>query len=108
MTRASRLGLMVQPLPKLSSLPSDTSGASFIVNFKNHIVLGNGKKIVFSAPYEDDDFTVANGGGIINVADEITGLTVFREQLIVFCKTSIFVLNGNSVADLHYSLCPVT
>jgi hypothetical protein len=91
---------------QLSSLSSDTSGASFIVNFKNHIVLGNGKKIVFSAPYEDDDFTVANGGGIINVADEITGLTVFREQLIVFCKTSIFVLNGNSVAD--FTLQPVS
>ena len=91
---------------QLSSLPSDTSGASFITNFKNHIVLGNGKKIVFSAPYEDDDFTVDNGGGIINVADEITGLTVFREQLIVFCKTSIFVLNGNSVAD--FTLQPVS
>ena len=91
---------------QLSSLPSDTSGASFITNFKNHIVLGNGKKIVFSAPYEDDDFTVANGGGIINVADEITGLIVFREQLIVFCKTSIFVLNGNSVAD--FTLQPVS
>ena len=91
---------------QLSSLPSDTSGASFVVNFKNHIVLGNGKKVVFSAPYEDDDFTVANGGGIINVADEITGLTVFREQLIIFCKTSIFVLNGNSVAD--FTLQPVS
>ena len=91
---------------QLSSLPSDTSGSSFVVNFKNHIVLGNDKKIIFSAPYEDDDFTVANGGGVLNIADTITGLTVFREQLIVFCKTSIFVLNGDSVAN--FILQPVS
>jgi hypothetical protein len=80
-------------------LSADTSGSSFIVNFKNHIVLGNGKKVIFSAPYEDDDFTIANGGGIINVADTITGLIVFREQLIIFSESSINVINGNSVAD---------
>ena len=45
---------------QLSSLPTSTSGASFVVNFKNHVILGNGKKLIFSAPYEDDDFTVAN------------------------------------------------
>ncbi len=84
---------------QLSSLSSDTSGASFVVNFKNHIVLGNGKKVIFSAPYEDDDFTVANGGGIINVTDTITGLIVFREQLIIFSENSINVINGNSIAD---------
>jgi len=84
---------------QLTSLSNDTSGSSFIVNFKNHIVLGNGKKVIFSAPYEDDDFTIANGGGIINVADTITGLIVFREQLIIFSENSINVLNGNSVAD---------
>jgi len=91
---------------QLTSLSADTSGASFIVNFKNHIVLGNGKKVVFSAPYEDDDFTIANGGGIINVADTITGLVVFREQLIIFSESSINVLNGNSVAD--FTLQPVS
>jgi len=91
---------------QLTSLSADTSGSSFIVNFKNHIVLGNGKKIIFSAPYEDDDFTIANGGGIINVADTITGLIVFREQLIIFSENSINVINGNSVAD--FTMQPVS
>jgi len=91
---------------QLTSLSADTSGSSFIVNFKNHIVLGNGKKIIFSAPYEDDDFTIANGGGIINVADTITGLIVFREQLIIFSESSINVINGNSVAD--FTMQPVS
>jgi hypothetical protein len=91
---------------QLSSLPVDVLGASFVVNFKNHIVFGNGKKIVFSAPYKDNDLTIANGGGIINVADTITGLIVFREQLIIFSESSINVLNGNSVAD--FQLQPVS
>ena len=41
---------------------------------------------MFSAPFEDDDFTAASGGGIINVGSTITDLIVFREQLIVFPK----------------------
>ena len=91
---------------QLSSLPTDTSGSSFVINFKNHIFLGNGKSLVFSAPYDDTDFTSASGGGIINVADTITGLIVFRERLIVFSESSINVLNGNSVGD--FQLQPVS
>lgn len=91
---------------QLSSLPVDVSGASFVVNFKNHIIFGNGKSVVFSAPYKDNDLTIANGGGIINVADTITGLIVFRDQLIIFSESSINILNGNSVAD--FQLKPVS
>jgi len=91
---------------QLTALPSDVSGASFVVNFKNHIFFGNGKKIAYTAPYQDNDLTIANGGGIINVTDTITGLIVFREQLIIFSESSINVLNGNSVAD--FQLQPVS
>jgi len=91
---------------QLSSLPSDTSGSSHIVNFKNHVFLGNDKSLVFSAPYEDDDFTSASGGGIINIADTITGLIVFREQLIIFSENTINRLVGNSIAD--FQLQPVS
>src|SRR5210317_296301 len=91
---------------QLSSLPADTSGSSFIVNFKNHIFLGNGKNVVFSAPYADTDFTSASGGGIINVADTITGMIVFRDQLIVFSENSINVIAGSSVGD--FQLKPVS
>jgi len=91
---------------QLTSLPADTSGSSQIVNFKNHIFLANGEKLVFSAPYEDDDFTSASGGGIINIADAITGLIVFRDQLIVFSENTINRLVGNSVAD--FQLQPVS
>src|SRR5210317_1968420 len=91
---------------QLSSLPTDTSGSKFVINFKNHIFLGNGKNLVFSAPYADTDFTSASGGGIINVADAITGLIVFRDQLIVFSENSINVIAGSSVGD--FQLKPVS
>ena len=91
---------------QLSSLPSDTSGATHAVNFKNHIFLASGENVVFSAPYEDDDFTPASGGGIINVADSVTDLIVFRDQLIIFGETTIHRLAGSSQAD--FQLLPVS
>ena len=91
---------------KLTALSSDFTGSDFVVNFKNHIFIANGNTVLFSAPYEDEDFTSASGGGIINVADTITGLIVFRERLIVFSESSINVLNGNSVGD--FQLQPVS
>ena len=62
--------------------------------------------MVFSAPYEDDDFTAASGGGIINVADNVTDLIVFRDQLIIFGETSINRVAGSSQAD--FQLLPVS
>lgn len=91
---------------QLSSLPADTSGATQIINFKNHIFLGVGNKLVYSAPYEDDDFSITNGGGVINIGDPITGLIVFREQLVIFSQSTINVLQGSSVSD--FTLQPVS
>jgi len=91
---------------QLTTYPSDASGSSFIVNFKNHIFLGNGKNLVYGAPYQDSDLSIALGGGTFYIGDTITGLIVFREQLIIFSESSINVLNGNSVAD--FVLQPVS
>lgn len=90
----------------LSGLSSDTQGSSHVTVFKNHIFLGNGENLIFSAPYDDEDFTSASGGGIINIADTITGLIVFREQLIVFSQNKINRIVGNSVAD--FQLQPIS
>src|SRR5210317_1747980 len=91
---------------ELTSLPVDTLGSSFIVNFKNHIFLGNENTVVYSASYADTDFTSASGGGIINIADPITGLVVFRDQLIIFGESTIHVLSGSSQGD--FVLKPVS
>ena len=66
-------------LSKLST-PSDISGASHVVVFKNHIFLGNGDKLIWSAPSSATDYTPANGAAVQPVGDTITALQVFRDQ----------------------------
>jgi len=84
---------------KLIDAPTDVTGADFVVNFKNHLFFGKDNLLTFTAPYTDNDFTAANGSGVISVGADITGLIVFRQQLIIFTESSIFQLTGNSVGD---------
>jgi len=88
-------------LTLLSALGADFSGADFVTVFKNHIFVANEESVFFSAPYLDTDFSIANGGGVINIGDTVTDLIVFREQLIVFSEASIRRIAGNSVADFQ-------
>lgn len=85
---------------------SDITGCSHIAWFKNQLFFGKGDKLVFTAPYTDSDFNVANGSGVMNVGSEITGLIVFREQLIIFSEQRIQRLVGNTLAD--FVLQPIT
>ncbi len=89
-----------------SAAPSDVDGATTVVEFKNHIFIGNGSNLVFTAPFTDNDYTTANGAGVINVGDTIVGLVSFRDQLVIFCTDRIHVLSGNSQSD--FVLQPVT
>jgi hypothetical protein len=90
----------------LDAAPSDVIGASHVVVFKNHLFFAKGANITFTAPYSDSDFSVASGGGVINAGNAITGLIVFREQLIIFSERRISRLVGNSIAD--FQLQPIT
>jgi hypothetical protein len=83
----------------LNDAPSDVLGADFVVNFKNHLFFGKDNLLTFTAPYTDNDFISANGSGVISVGADITGLVVFRQQLIIFTNSSIFQLTGNTIAD---------
>jgi hypothetical protein len=87
------------------SLPSDLTGSEHVALYKNAIFLAKGSNISFSVPYNETDFSAANGGGVINVGHSITGLIVFRDQLIVFSRNKIQRLLGNSVAD--FQLVPI-
>lgn len=86
-----------------SSASSDVIGAEYVVEFKNHIFFGVGTNIVFTAPFTDDDYAPGNGAGIINVGNGITGLVVFRENLIIFSRDQINILSGNSQSDFQLS-----
>lgn len=90
----------------LNEAPTDLIAAQFVVNFKNQLFFGKDHEIIFSAPYTDDDFTAASGGGTINVGEDVTGLIVYRDQLIIFTRRKIFRLTGNTIAD--FVLQPVT
>ena len=88
------------------SSPSDVVGANRVKQFKAHLFFSKGRLLSFTAPYGESDFSVANGAGTINVGDDITGLTVFRDQLIIFCLNSIYRLSGSTVSD--FTLSPIT
>ena len=57
------------------------------------------QELVFSVPFDEDSFATASGAGSIKVDDEITGLKVFREDLIIFCQSRIFKLSGTSTSN---------
>mgnify|MGYP001475638417 CR=1 FL=1 len=79
------------------------TGAKFVVSFKEHMFyagMSNTKQeLVFSVPFDEDNFATASGAGSIRVDDEITGLKVFREDLFIFCQNRIFKLSGTSSSN---------
>ena len=80
-------------------------GSSHVVEFKNHLVFGKGNKVIVGEITSDSNFTGSNALEI-NVKSSITGLIVFREQLIVFTKNSIQKMTGVGVTD--FKLAPIT
>jgi hypothetical protein len=90
----------------LDNAPSDVVGARHVVDFKNQIFFAKNNTLTFTAPYTDDNFSIANGAGVILVPHTITGLIVFREQLIVFSTNTIHRLIGNTVSD--FQLQPIS
>jgi len=80
-------------------------GAEHVAFFKNSLFFAKGSDLFFTSPFTDTDLLVANGAGQINVGSDVTGLIVFREQLIIFSIDRITRLVGSTVAD--YSLQPI-
>jgi hypothetical protein len=90
----------------LTGAPADVQGAKHARLFKNHIFYAKGTTLTFSAPYNESDFTPANGAGIVDIGHTITGLAVFRDILVVFARNKVMQITGNSIAD--FSLQPIT
>ena len=89
---------------------SSVAGTKFLASYKDHMFYAGKsttpQEVVFSAPFNEDDFTSGNGAGSIKVDDTITGLKVFRDSLFIFCENRIFKLTGSSTSD--FSVVPVT
>jgi hypothetical protein len=64
------------------------------------------QEIVFSVPFDEDNFATGSGAGSIKVDNTITGLKVFRDNLFIFCESRIFKLSGTSSSN--FAITPVT
>jgi hypothetical protein len=82
---------------------SSVAGSKYVVAFKNHMFYAGKsttkQEVVFSVPFDEDNFSSGAGAGSIKVDDEITGIKVFRDDLFIFCATRIFKLSGSSSAN---------
>ena len=82
---------------------SSVAGSKFVASFKNHMFYAGKsstpQEIVFSVPFDEDNFSSGSGAGSLKVDDTITGLKVFRDDLFVFCENRIFKLSGTSSSD---------
>lgn len=82
----------------------------YVEVFRDHVfyagMTSNPEEVVFSEPFNEDGFLVANGAGSFRVDTEIVGLKVFRDVLYVFGKDKIFKLAGSSKSD--FVVQPVT
>ena len=89
-----------------TNINTDVEGAEYVAIFKRTGFYAKGNTLYFAAPFTVDNFSVADGAGTIGVAYDITGLAVFREQLIVFTTDTISRLVGNTSSD--FQLQPIT
>ena len=90
----------------LVSAPTDVISATHVISFNKHLFFGNLDLLTFTAPLLDTNFEAGDGAGSIRIGDKITGLAVFREQLIIFTEKSIFKLTGTSLSN--FALVAIT
>lgn len=73
--------------------------------FHNHMFLAGDPteptNLYFSAPYNEYDYSPANGAGVVNVGFPIVQIKAFRDELYIFGTSNIKKLTGTSVADVQ-------
>ena len=86
---------------------SEVAGAKHIAAFRDHMfysgMSSTPQELVFSKPFDEDNFSSGSGSGSIAVDDNIVGIKVFRDNLFIFCENRIFKLAGSSVSDFTIS-----
>lgn len=102
-TSGNTMSFLTSSSPNIST---DVQGAEHVTVFKNHAFYSKGQTLTFSVPSSVDNFASGSGAGSINVGNTVTGMAVFREQLIVFTKDSVQKITGNTSSD--FKLSPIT
>ena len=78
------------------------SNPKFVKAFQNHMFYAgatNSQEVIFSVPFEEDNFTTASGAGSFKVDSAVVGMKVFRNELIIFCQDRIYKLTGTSSSN---------
>lgn len=89
-----------------AKINTDVQGSDRVVIFKNTAFYTKDHTLLFTAPYTIDNFSAADGAGTISLSHDITGIAVFRDQLIIFTTDTISRLTGTSSSD--FQLQPIT
>jgi len=93
---------------------SSTVYPKFCTMHDKHLVVGGAATAPNTIYYSDsakitgadiDDF--ANDGGAIKLDDQVVGLKSFREDLIIFCRNSIWKLSNINIAA-SIAIAPIT
>ena len=89
---------------------SSTEYPKFCVMHDKHLVVGGASTtpntIYYSGTNDIDDFT-SSGSGSIKLDDQVVGLKSFREDLIIFCRNSIWKLSNINVSA-SIAVAPIT
>ena len=59
----------------------------------------NSQEVIFSVPFQEDNFATGSGAGSFKVDSTVVGLKVFRNELIIFCEDRIYKLTGTSSSN---------
>jgi hypothetical protein len=87
-------------------LNADNDAVLASAYYRNHMFWASQSNLYFSAPFNEFDYTVANGAGEISIPGTVVGLLALRDSLIIFCRYNIFRLTGSSAES--FALSPVT
>jgi hypothetical protein len=96
----------VDPTGTYTEITAAPAGAQFVAAFKGRLWFAVDNIVTYSAPLDDEDYLVASGAGEINVTHNVTGMSMFRDSLVIFGASSIVRITGNSAAD--FAVVPVS
>jgi hypothetical protein len=86
---------------EISGAPLGTERACF---HRYHMWYSKGQLLTFSVPNDETNCSAIDGGGTVNVGDDIVGMASFRGDLIIFCKGRIYKVVGTSVFNFELVL----
>lgn len=98
------LNTVTQPTPGVGA--DDVEGSSFVAVFADRLFFAKGPIVTYSNLLTSGSFDPALGAGNFKVESNVTGLIVFRDQLIIFGEDRIDYLSGTSEVD--FQVKPIT